>query len=411
MTDDARRAAEVAARVSYGRLLAMLVSWSRDIAGAEDALADAFASALSVWPDRGVPDNPDAWLLTVARNRLRNSYRHMEVREAAQQEIARRLDQNADEDGDLFPDERLKLLFICAHPAIDPAIRTPLMLQTVLGLDAMRIASAFLVAPATMGQRLVRAKAKIKDSGMRFEVPTGESLPARLSDVLNAVYAAYGTGWDAVPGAASGVQDLTEEAIYLGRLLVGLMPEEPETQGLLALMLYCEARRLARRDRSGRFVPLAEQDATLWSRDMIVEAESLLTSAARSGRFGRFQCEAAIQSVHIQRPVTGRLNHDALRTLYDLLATRAPSTGVLVGRAAATLDAGDAETALRYLDDMRSPSIEKYQPYWVTRAHALAARQQFAEARLALQTAIGLTEDNAVRDYLRGVHGKWQGPG
>ena len=408
MNGEARRAAENAARVSYGRLLAMLVSWSRDIAGAEDALAEAFASALYTWPECGVPANPEAWLLTAARNRLRNSHRRHEVEEAARHEIERRIEERSGGESDLFPDERLKLLFICAHPAIDPAIRTPLMLQTVLGLDAARIASAFLVSPATMGQRLVRAKAKIKISGMRFELPTGDDVPDRLNDVLNAVYAAYGTGWDSMPGAAPGIQDLTEEAIFLGRLLVGLLPGEPEAGGLLALMLFCEARRPARRDRAGRFVPLAEQDPTLWSRDMILEAEGLLTSAARSARFGRFQCEAAIQSVHVQRPITGRTNHDALGILYDLLAMHAPSVGVLVGRAAAALDAGAPDRALRYLDDLPSTATETYQPYWVTRANTLAAMQRFGEARHLIKTAIGLTEDSAVRDYLLGVDERWE---
>ena len=408
MKDDARRAAELAARVSYGRLLAMLVSWSRDIAAAEDALAEAFTSALAVWPERGVPTNPEAWLLTAARNRMRNIYRHKDIQVAAQQELQRRIEERSTQESDLFPDERLKLLFICAHPAIDPSIRTPLMLQTVLGLDASRIASAFLISPATMGQRLVRAKAKIRDSGMRFEVPADESLPERLNDVLNAVYAAYGTGWNLISGGAPGIQGLTTEAIFLGRLLVSLMPDEPEARGLLSLMLHCEARRHARRDQQGRFVPLAEQNPTLWSRGMIIEAEGLLTSASSSGQFGRFQCEAAIQSVHAQRPITGRTNHDALRILYDLLVTHAPSVGVLVGRAAAKLDAGHPEEALRHLEDMRSPATERYQPYWVTRAHVFAAMKRFGEARELLQTAIELTEDRAVRAYLSRVDAIWK---
>ena len=208
-------------------------------------------------PGAAFPANPEAWLLTAARNRLRNSTRSRAIQDAAQQEVERRIEERSAAGSDPFGDERLKLLFVCAHPAIDPAIRTPLMLQTVLGLDAGRIADAFLVTPASMGQRLVRAKAKIKDSAMRFEVPTGDILPERLNDVLNAVYAAYGTGWDSIPGAAPDIKGLTEEAIFLGRLLVGLMPDEPEARGLLALMLYCEARKPARRDRQGRFVPLA----------------------------------------------------------------------------------------------------------------------------------------------------------
>jgi RNA polymerase sigma-70 factor (ECF subfamily) len=231
VNDDARRVAEAAARASYGRLLAMLTSWSRDIASSEDALAEAFATALETWPERGVPANPEAWLLTAARNRLRNSLRHREIHRAAQREIERRIEERLVAGSDPFADERLKLLFICAHPAIDLAIRTPLMLQAVLGLDAARIASAFVVAPATMGQRLVRAKAKIRDSGMRFEVPTGDNLPDRLNDVLSAVYAAYGTGWDSIPGAAPSIQGLTDEAIFLGRLLVDLLRTNPKRAG------------------------------------------------------------------------------------------------------------------------------------------------------------------------------------
>jgi len=410
MPDDARRIAETAARVSYGRLLAGLVAWSRDIAGAEDALSEAFIAALTTWQERGVPADPDAWLLTAARNRIRNSYRHQGVRDDAAREIERRHEALSRPSPEPVPDERLKLLFVCAHPAIDPAIRTPLMLQTVLGLDAVRIGSAFLVAPPTMGQRLVRAKAKIRDAGLRFTVPTGEDLPERLGDVLNAVYAAFGTGWDTQPGAATGAQDLTAEALYLGRLLVDLMPEEPEPRGLLALMLYCEARRNARRDPAGRFVPLNRQDPSQWSRDMIVEAEGLLTSACRSGQFGRFQSEAAIQSVHVQRPVTGRTHHAALKVLYDLLATHAPGIGTLTSRAAAVLDAGDPDRAMTLLDDIMSPGTESYQPYWVTRAHTLLALQRPDDARSALQTAIGLTEDEAVRLYLIETGRTWPDP-
>lgn len=399
MDRDARRAAETAARTSYGRLLALLSAQSRDIAACEDALAEAFVSALRDWPEKGVPANPEAWLLTAARNSIKNVHRHRNVADAAQAEIERRIECGLEKSE--FPDERLKLLFVCAHPAIDAAARTPLMLQTVLGLDAARIANAFLVAPSTMGQRLVRAKAKIRDGGLRFSIPDREEMPERLDDVLNAIYAAYGTGWDAIAGADNGVRGLREEAIYLGRLVISLMPAEPEPKGLLALMLYCEARQPARRGSQGEFVPLSQQDANLWSRDMIIEAEGLLTLASAHGRFGRFQCEAAIQSVHVQRPVTGRASHDALLILYDLLMAHSPSLGVLVGRSAALLDAGDSAGALRGLDDIAEEQVASYQPYWVTRAHTLRALGREAEALAALNRALGLTEDDAVRDYLR----------
>ncbi len=395
----ARRAAEAAARSSYGRLLATLAARSRDIAGAEDALAEAFASALRTWPERGVPASPEAWLLTAARNALLNAGRHRRVRDAAAAEIERRHEEIAARDA-AFPDERLKLLFVCAHPAIDPAARTPLMLQAVLGLDAARIASAFLVAPATMGQRLVRAKAKIRDAALRFDVPDAAEMPERLTHVLDAVYAAYGTGWDALAAEGQGPRGLAEEAIWLGRLLVALLPEEPEARGLLSLMLHCEARRAARRDAAGGFVPLSRQDPRLWSRGMIAEAEGMLTAGARHGRFGRYLCEAAIQSVHAARAATGRTDHAALRTLYDLLLAHVPTAGVRAARAAALLEAGDPDAARAALDAVEPASVTAYQPYWVVRAHILRAAGEEDAARDAMRRALGLTEEAALRGFL-----------
>jgi len=383
---DPCRAAETAARASYGRLLSILAARSRDIAASEDALSEAFLAALRTWPDSGVPDNPDAWLFTAARNSLKNMARHQGVIDASALDFALLQDEAAP-DSHVVPDDRLKLLFVCAHPAIDEVVRTPLMLQTVLGLDAAQIGAAFLVAPAAMGQRLVRAKAKIKDAGLRFELPTAEDMPERLEDVLNAIYAAYGTSWDAVAGADTGCRDLAEEALFLSRLLV-------------ALMLYCESRRAARRGPDGSFVPLNRQDARLWSRDMIIEAEGELTAASRAGVFGRFQCEAAIQSVHAQRPLTGRTNHDALATLYRLLATHCPSVGVLVGQAAAMVEAGEHAQAIAVLRRLVAAEVSSYQPYWVTLATALAAAGDMLSAEQALQTAIGLTEDPAIRSFL-----------
>lgn len=396
---DARRAAETAARASYGRLLAILAARSRDIAASEDALSEAFLAALRTWPQSGVPGNPDAWLVTAARNHLKNLARHQAVVDASAADLALLLDDTAPDPHEL-PDDRLKLLFVCAHPAIDEGVRTPLMLQTVLGLDAVQIGAAFLVAPATMGQRLVRAKSKIKDARLRFELPSAEDMPARLGDVLDAVYAAYGTSWDAVAGAQTGTRDLADEALFLARLLVALLPTEPEARGLLALMLYCESRRAARRGPDGSFVPLRQQDARLWSRELIDEAERHLTLASRAGVFGRYQCEAAIQSVHVQRPVTGETNHAALATLYGLLAAHCPSVGVLVAQAAAMVEAGEPAQALSVLRRLVAAEVGSYQPYWVTMAAALAAAGDATSARQAWQTAIGLTEDAAIRSFL-----------
>ncbi len=305
----------------------------------------------------------------------------------------------ADETGS-YQDERLGLLFVCAHPAIDPAIRAPLMLQVVLGIDAGRIAGAFLVAPATMGQRLVRAKARIRDAGIRFEPPSGDEMPSRLPDVLDAIYAAFGMAWDGISGVDASSAGLAEEAIYLGRILVSLLPKEPEAKGLLALMLYCEARRSARRSAAGEFIPLDRQDARLWSRDMIIEAEQLMTEASRSGQFGRFQCEAAIQSVHVQRPILGRTNYQALTVLYELLARHVPGAGAVVGLAAVLIEAGATAKAMTVLDGLAADTVTSYQPYWVTRARLMHALGRSAQARHALQTAIGLTDDPSIRRFL-----------
>jgi RNA polymerase sigma-70 factor (ECF subfamily) len=266
MMEDARRAAERTARASYGRLLALVATRSRDVTAAEDALAHAFAAALAIWPERGVPDRPEAWLLTAARRAIGHGERARRVRDAAQETVEMLHDEASTRGTATFPDERLGLMFVCAHPAIAAEARTPLMLQTVLGLDAARIAAAFLTAPATMSQRLVRAKAKIKAAAIRFALPESEALAERADDVLAAIYAAYGTGWDALAGADEGVRGLTEEAIFLGRLTAAQLPDQPEAKGLLALMLYCEARRSARRTRDGAFVPLDEQDTALWDR-------------------------------------------------------------------------------------------------------------------------------------------------
>lgn len=401
----ARRVAESAARASYGRLVALLAARSGDIAGAEDALAEAFTAALETWPDRGIPESPEAWLLTAARNAIGKRTRHGKVVARAAPDVllgelmrGEARDPLDLEEGWSSVDHRLKLLFVCAHPAIDAAVRTPLMLQTVLGLDAERIGSAFLVAPATMGQRLVRAKTKIKAAGVRFAVPDARELPARLDEVLDAVYAAYGTGWDDLEG--SGGRGLTEEALFLGRLLASLLPGEPEALGLLALMLFCESRREARRDTGGCFVPLDQQDPARWSRAMIAQAEELLVTASTVARFGRFQCEAAIQSVHAHRAITGGLDRDALRLLYDLLSTFAPSVGVAVARAASRLALGDVDVARAAIAGIDEADVARYQPYWVTRARVAEASGDLADARASLERGLGLTEDEAVRAFL-----------
>lgn len=402
MSEAARLAVERAARESYGRLLAFLAARSRDIAAAEDALADAFHAALETWPRDGVPEKPEAWLLTAARRRLIDAARRAQVRHVASDELQHALEtaqRDADEP-EMFPDERLKLLFVCAHPAIDAAARTPLMLQTVLGLDAARIASAFLVKPATMGQRLSRAKTKIRDAGIAFAVPRTDELPERLDAVLEAIYAAYGSGWDDIAGADPRRKGLANEALELGALLARLLPAEPEACGLLALMLYCESRREARRDAAGGYVPLDEQDTTAWSRPMIEEADRMLVRAQRARRIGRFQLEAAIQSAHAARRHADQVDWEAIALLYEGLVRIAPTIGALVGRAAAVAEARDAATGLTLLQSIPANAVAGYQPYWALATHLFERLGRIDAAHTARERAIGLCEDPAMRAFL-----------
>lgn len=400
---NARQAAEFAARNSYGRLVAYLVARSQDVTAAEDALGDAFLAALKTWPVNGVPKNPDAWLLVTARRRLIDRARHTKVQATA----INLLDSTGFEtqaepflENVAFPDDRLKLLFICAHPAIDPGIHTPLMLQTVLGLNAIQIASAFLVAPTTMSQRLVRAKTKIRDAGISFELPEARELPSRLAAVLEAIYTAYTSGWESITGSDPRQKRLTEEAIWLARLCKQLMPEEPEVRGLLALMLYCEARRDARRTEDGAYVPLSQQDTTLWSQPMIEEAERELSQAAGFKTLGRFQLEAAIQSIHAQRAVTQQINWQALVLLYAGLIQLAPTLGALVSHAAAIAEAEGLDQGLAKLADIPAEAVKNYQPYWALKAHLLKHLGDKSAAQQAYIRAIGLTEDSAIRNFL-----------
>lgn len=397
MTTDARRMAETAARASYGRLLAIVAAGSGDLAAAEDALAEAFVSALRTWPDRGVPDNPEGWLITVARRQVGRMRRHRGVMDAAARTLEMLL-RGASETLASLPDRRLELLFVCAHPAIDRAMHTPLMLQTVLGLDAVRIASAFLVAPAAMGQRLVRAKAKIKAAGIAFEEPDPGMLDERLGAVLDGIYVTYGTGWDAGPDAEPRIVGLAAEAVFLARLVAELLPASAEAKGLLALMLHCEARRAARRDGDGRFVPLAQQQTALWSHDLIAEAERVLRDAAEAGQPGRYQIEAAIQSLHVQRRITRYDHGPELVALYDLLVRHAPSLGSLVARAAALAEVGRPADALAALAQCPADRVIDHQPYWATRAHILC--QLGRDDRAARKRAVALTRDPAVRAHL-----------
>ena len=400
--NDARAIAEETARASYGRLLAWLSSRTRDVAAAEDALADAFRAALESWPVKGVPDAPEAWLLTAARRKLIDGSRRAKTRTDAQPvlSLAAEEAEAAARNEATFPDERLKLLFICAHPAIDQAIRTPLMLQMVLGLDAAHIASAFLVSPTAMSGRLVRAKRKIKTAGIPFETPGLEDLPPRLSAVLEAIYAAFGTGWDEADGAEADIVDLTGEAIYLARLVTTLLPDEAEAWGLLSLMLHAQSRMAARRV-DGAYVPLKDQDPGLWDRDTVAAAEAALAKAWPHHKIGPFQIEAAIQSAHAASILYKRDTTEDIVALYAQLTELSPSVGAQVGYAAALAAAKRPKEGLRALEEIASAFTERYQPYWAVKAHILSAEGE-PNAVICYERAIGLTKDASVRDFLLG---------
>jgi len=400
--EDARGTVEAVARSSYGRLLAYLCSATWDVAGAEDALGEALVSALASWPVDGIPRQPEAWLLTAARHRLIDRARRRRVQEQHQHSLRHLLADSAAAaaDGEGFPDRRAELLFVCAHPAIDPALRTPLMLQAVLGLDATRIAQAFLVPPATMGQRLVRAKRKIRATGIPFAIPPPHELPSRLEAVLEAIYAAYGIGREETPGVDPRAENLADEAIWLARVVRERMPDEPEVRGLLALMLFCDARRAARRAPDGRYVPLSEQDPAAWSMNTIREAEAELGAATRRGRPGRFQLEAAIQSVHAERAQNGRTDWAAIVVFYDHLVRLAPTLGARVAQAAAVAEAQGPAAGLAMLDEIERAVAAAYQPYWAVRAHLLRSVGRATEAAEAYDCAIGLALDPATRRFL-----------
>jgi len=391
-------AAEDVARRSYGKLVAYLAAGTHDLAAAEDALSEAFASALIDWPLHGCPANPEAWLLTVARRKIIDSFRSRQRHEGVASDLDCLI---APSQESVVPDRRLALLFACAHPAIDASIRAPLMLQVVLGLDAKAIATAFLMSPAAMGKRLVRAKEKIRQAGIPFRIPDRDELPSRLEAVLAAIYAAFAEAWSD-PGATDVAnRNLTEEALFLAKLVSELLPKEPEALGLLALILHAEARCRARRSPGGEFVPLAEQDQQLWDWQMILEAESLLRRASSLGPVGRFQLEAALQSAHVYRCRTGTANWKEVAELYEALFALTESPVVAINRSLAIAEARGPTAALAAMPDSGDTRLTSYQPYWAARAELLAKTGAHGEARNAYEIAIGLERDPAVRRFLQ----------
>ncbi len=396
----AAQAAEAAARQAYGRLLSWLAWQWRDIAAAEDALADALMAALLTWPRDGVPDRPEAWLLTAARRNLLKAARHRRLTADPAVTVLLPDETTAVTEPATVPDARLRLMFVCAHPAIDAPMRSLLMLQTVLGIDAARIARACLVAPEAMTKRLVRTKAKIKATGLRFEEPEARELPQRLMAVLEAIYGACTLDWneDSSPEPAASLAD---EALYLARVAASLLPHEPEALGLIALLELNASRAAARLDAEGCLVPLQEQDTALWDVELIASATAHLAEAARRRRPGPFQYEAAIQLAHASRRRTGATPWADIRLLYEGLVALHPTIGARIGHALASAYAADDVSAgLALLRDIDPKRRETHQAWWAAQAHLLERAGARAGALSAYERALALSRSPALQKTL-----------
>lgn len=389
--NEVTRAAELAARASYGKILSILSARSGDIALAEDSLAEAFAKALTIWPKQGVPKNPDAWLLTVARNKITDRQRHI-TRFPTQQEFPELPDENKKHI--IYPDERLALLMVCAHPAISSDLHTPLMLQTVMGMEAKTIAQLFMVSPAALAKRLVRAKKKIRDAGIPFQIPDPEHLPERSHAIYEAIYAAHSLDW-LEPGDSFG-----DEALYLADLMTRLLPDQPEAFGIAALVAFGHARRNARID-SGVLVPIEKQNVKLWDDQLLAYGTRQLHHAQQYNVIGRFQLEAAIQSVHLERRNTGSTDWAALNKLYYALIKDNPSTGAMVAQAVVTSHLHGAKAGLKALENIETITNGSFQPLWAARAELLARQGEKTKAEIAFEKAISLTTEIPLRQFLQ----------
>jgi RNA polymerase sigma-70 factor (ECF subfamily) len=393
---------ERVARLSYGRLVAILASRTGNVTAAMDALSDAVVRALEVWPLQGVPSNPEGWLIATARHRAADAGRSAARAAAATETLTLLEEERTDMGQAVTPDRILNLMFVCAHPAIEARMRTPLMLQLVLGLDARRMAGAFLIAPGTLGQRLTRARAKIEAARIGFALPEGDDLVPRLTHVLDTIYAAFTVGIDGEGAGDAKSTSLAREALWLGSLIAARMPDAPEAQALFALMLYTQARRPARVDATGCLIPLDAQDTGLWDARMMSDADMAMRLAARAPTLGRYQIEAAIAAAHGDRRHGHPTDWGTIAALYRGLAALHPTTGALTGLAAALGEAGDPAAGLAVLDTADPGLVASYQPWWAVRAHLSALAGAPGEAITCYDRAIALCADPAARAFLAG---------
>jgi RNA polymerase sigma-70 factor (ECF subfamily) len=386
-------------RDEYGRAVAVLTRVFGDIDVAEDAVQEAFAEAAKRWPPAGLPPSPAGWIITTARNRAIDRLRREAAREGkhAQAALLHARDQSVEEEEGPVRDDRLRLMFTCCHPALSTAARVALTLRLLGGLTTAEIAHAFLVPEPTMAQRLVRAKAKIRDAGIPYRIPAEADLPGRISAVLAVVYLIFNEGYMASSGEALARADLCAEAIRLGRLLARLMPDEPEVLGLLALMLLTESRRAARTSADGALVLLADQDRTRWDRALIAEGQAIVRQCLRRGRPGPYQIQAAINAVHSDVPVAAATDWSQIVRLYDQLLTVAPGPVVALNRAVAVAEVDGPAAALALVDGL---DLSGYYLFHAIRADLLRRLGRPAEAQAAYEFAIARSGNEIERAHL-----------